>query len=169
MSIRRRGGAREGAGRRPILSDEQRLKIGAAIHRRLWRKTQAEFVRSVEAKFGDDNLRALWASLEATPRAGRRKVDPEALADHLADIQAEIEEGGLQGRRYFRGPTRVAPGIRGPIIRSVARAASRLLRASVSERTVERCLEEYRAIEARVTSELGTYAPDIESDSSDEI
>jgi hypothetical protein len=87
----------------------------------------------------------------------------------LADIEAEIEEGGLQGRRYFRGPTKVSPGIRGSIIRSVARAASRLFCISASERTVERCVEEYRAIDAKATAELATYVPDIERDSSDEV
>jgi hypothetical protein len=169
MPTRRRGGARRGAGRKPILTDLQRLKIGAAIDRRLWRKTRTDFVRSVDAKFADDDLRALWARLQATPDIDRRKVDPNALADLLADIEAEIEEGGLQGQRRFRGPIRVAPGIRKPIIRSVARAASRLYCASVSERTAERCLEEYRAINAKVTAELANYTPDIESGDTDEV
>lgn len=169
MPTSRRGGARQGAGRKPILTGLQRLKIGAAIDRRLWRKTRADFVRSVDAKFADDDLRSLWARLQATPDVSRRKLDPDALADLFADIEAEIEEGGLQGQRHFQGPTRVAPGIRGPIVRSVARAACRLYRVSVSERTAERCLEEYRAIEAKVTAELASHMPDVENGEADEV
>jgi hypothetical protein len=53
------------------LTDEQRLQIGAAIHRRLWRRTRAEFARAVEAKFADDDLSALWTALNKIPTADR--------------------------------------------------------------------------------------------------
>jgi hypothetical protein len=165
----RRGGARDGAGRKPILTDLQRLQIGVAIDWRLRRKTRADFVRAVDAKFADDDLRALWARLDATRDVDRRKVDAEALAALLADIEVEIEEGALQGRRYFRGPTRVAPGIRRPIVRSVARAASRLYGVAISERMAERCLEEYRAIDAKVTAELSGCTPGSGSGEADDV
>jgi hypothetical protein len=167
MRTSRRGGARDGAGRKPILTDEQRLQIGAAIHRRLWRKTRAEFARTVDAKFADDDLLALWAELNKIPTAERRNVDSDDA--RLADIQVEIEEGGLQGRRYFSGPRRIAPRVRGPIVRSVARAASRLFGVSISLRTAERCLEEYRALDARVSRELATDMPKIEDDDAGKV
>ena len=162
MRTRRRGGTRQGAGRKPILTDEQRLQIGAAIHRRLWRRTRVEFARAVDAKFADDDLAALWAELNRIAIAERRNLDFGDV--RLADVQVEIEEGGLQGRRYFSGPRRVGPRIRGPVVRSVARAASRLFGVSISPRTAERCLEEYRAIDARFSRELATDLPNIEDE-----
>jgi hypothetical protein len=149
------------------LTDEQRLQIGAAIHRRLWRRTRAEFARAVDARFADDDLSALWAELDKIPIAGRRNVDFDDT--RLADIEVEIEEGGLQGRRYFSGPRRVASRIREPIVRSVARAASRFFGVSISPRTAERCLEEYRALDARVTRELATRMPNIEDDDAGKV
>jgi hypothetical protein len=56
------------------------------------------------------SLSALWAELDKIPVADRRNVDVDDA--RLADIEVEIEEGGLQGRRYFSGPRRVAPSIR---------------------------------------------------------
>jgi hypothetical protein len=147
------------------LTDEQRLQIGAAIHRRLWRRTRAEFARAVDAKFADDDLSALWAELDKIPTADRRKVDFDDV--RFADIEVEIDEGGLQGRRYFSGPRRVAPRIRGPIVRSVARAASRFFGVSISSRTAERCLEEYRALDARVSHALATDMPNVDDDDAD--
>ena len=144
------------------MTDEQRLQIGAAIHRRLWRRTRAEFARAVDAKFADDDFSALWAELNKVPIADRRNVEFDDV--RFADIEVEIEEGGLQGRRYFSGPSRVAPRIRGPIVRSVARAASRLFGVSISPRTAERCLEEYRAIDAKLSRELAAHMPNNEDD-----
>jgi len=46
----------------------------------------------------------------------------------------------------------------------VARAASRFFGVSVSARTAERCLEEYRALDARVSRELATDMLKIEED-----
>jgi len=162
MRTARRGGTRQGAGRKPILTDEQRLQIGAAIHRRLWRRTRVEFARAVDAKFADDDLATLWAGLNKIPVADRHKVDVDDV--RLADIKVEIEEGGLHGRRYFSGPRRVAPRIRGPIVRSVARAATRLFGVSISPRTAERCLEEYRALDARFSRELATDMRNIDDE-----
>jgi hypothetical protein len=85
MKTSRRGGARQGAGRKPILTDEQRLQIGAAIHRRLWRRTRAAFARAVDGKFADDDLSALWAELNKIPTADRRKVDLTTSQDSRTD------------------------------------------------------------------------------------
>jgi hypothetical protein len=163
----RRGGARQGSGRKPILTDEQRLQIGAAIHRRLWRRTRAKFAGAVDANFADDDLSTLWADLNRIPIADRHKVHVDDA--RLSDIEVEIEEGGLQGRRYFRGPRRVAPGIRGPIVRGVARAAFRFFGVSISPRMAERCLEEYRELDAKLSREPATHRPKIEDDDSGKV
>jgi hypothetical protein len=84
------------------------------------------------------------------PSTGRQGT----LALLLADLEADIEEGILQGRRRLAVPTRVKPGIRRPIIRSVARAASRLWRVAVSQRAAEICLEEYRTWNRRTGEQL---------------
>jgi hypothetical protein len=154
MATAKRGGARPGAGRKPILSDLQRLKVGAAIERRLWRRTRAEFARTIDVKLAEDEVPQNWERLRAVPVADRRRVDKAALDMLLEDIAVDIEEGVLQGRRYLPGPTRVKPGIRDPIIRSVARAASRMWRVPVSARAAEICLEEYRAMSARADVQL---------------
>ena len=60
------------------------------------------------------------------------------------------------------GPRRTVPRIRGPIVRNVARAASRSFGISVSPRTAERCLEDYRALVARLSRELATKGERVE-------
>lgn len=153
-----RGGARRGAGRKPVLTSEQRLEIGAVIHDMLWRETRARSDRALEAKLAEDDLPMLWAGLDRMRHAHSDVGDRQ-----LADIQAAIEEGILQGRRYVPGPIRIAPGIRQSIIRRVALAASQRWRLTVSERMAERCLEEYRALKARVDADMADYVPDIDS------
>jgi hypothetical protein len=153
-----RGGARRGAGRKPVLTSEQRLEIGAVIHDMLWRETRARSDRAIEAKLAEDDLPTLWAGLDRM-----RHAHPDVCDRQLADIQAAIEEGILQGRRYVPGPIRIAPGIRVSIIRRAALAASRRWRLTVSERMAERCLEEYRALKARVDAEMAGYLPDIDN------
>jgi hypothetical protein len=140
--LKKRGGARQGAGRPPKLTDLQRLQLGGAVERRLWRRTRARFVQSLDAKVSeasDGELPRLWAQIWSVPPADRHRVD---LGRILHDVDAEIETT-LQGRRYFPGPTKIAAGIRAPVIRSMARAASRRWKKDVTPRMVKRCLEEY--------------------------
>lgn len=144
-----RGGARRGAGRKPALTSTQRLIIGAVIHDMLWRKTRARSDAALEAKLAEDDLPMLWAGLKRMRHARFDIRDRQ-----LADIQASIEEGVPQGQRYVPGPITVAPGIRRPIIRGVARTASQRWRLTVSERMAERCLEEYRAFMARADADV---------------
>src|SRR6266545_7332958 len=155
---RGRGGARRGAGRKAVLTSEQRLEIGAVIHDMLWRETRARSNRVLAAKLVEDDLPMLWAGLDRM-----RQAHPVVRDRQLADIQAAIEEGILQGRRYVPGPIRIAPGIRRSIIRRVALAASQRWHLPVSERMAERCLEEYRALKARVDADMADYVPDIDN------
>jgi hypothetical protein len=136
---RRRGGARRGAGRKSVLTSDQRLEIGAVIHDMLWRETRARSNRVLAAKLAEDDLPMLWADLARM----------------------------LQGRRHVPGPIRVAPGIRRSIIRRVALAASQRWRLTVSERMAERCLEEYRALKAKVDAEMADYVPNIDDPDKD--
>ncbi|MBL6613333.1 MAG: hypothetical protein ISP49_00365 [Reyranella sp.] len=104
----------------------------------------------------------LWADLDRT-----RDAHPDVLDRQLGDIQAAIEEGILQGRRYFPGPLRIAPGIRRSVIRRVALAASQRWHLTVSERMAERCLEEFRALKANVDADMADYVPDIDNPDKD--
>jgi hypothetical protein len=152
----KRGGARQRAGRPPELTDLQRLAIGALVDRRLWEKTLAAWRRGLDAKFSeltDGELPRIHAQIGDTPPANRHKVDPEALDLALFDAEAVIETD-LYGKRHFKGPTRVAAGIRGPLIRTVARAASRRWGKEITPRMVKRCLEDFRAMKARVDAQL---------------
>jgi hypothetical protein len=146
MASAKRGGVRRGAGRKPVLGSLQRLQVGAMVHDALQQETQDRFDRALDARIAEDEeLPQIWARLGATPRRGRRDIDPESLAILLADAQAAIEEGVLQGRRYFPGPGTTAPGVREPILRRVARDVSRRWKKRITPRMVEKCLEEYRA------------------------
>jgi hypothetical protein len=167
-----RGGARPGAGRPSKLTALQRLQIGAEIERRLWCRTQALFDQSIEAKSDDDGLlKKNWERIWAMPvgATDRCRVKPAALQDLLDDNQIMIQDGGLRGQQYFRGPSKVAAGIREPIIRSVALEASRLLQVAVLPRTAEKCLEEFRAREKKLAADLAGYEPVIASDKADEV
>lgn len=152
-----RGGARKGAGRKAMLSSQQRLYLGAMIHARLWDETRALFDRKLAASLTEDEIPALWDRLDDHRRAGRAE-DVEVT---LWDIQAAIDEGVLQGRRYFQGPTKVAPRLREQVIRSAARLMSRRWQLPVSSRLAERCLEEFRTISARADAELADDKPDV--------
>ena len=158
----KRGGARRGAGRKPLLTSEQRLEIGAIIHDVLWRKTRARSDNSLQAILAEDDLPMLWADLDRM-----RHAHPDVRDRQLADIQAAIDEGILQGPRYFPGPIRIAPGIRRSVIRRVALAASQRWQLTVSERMAERCLEEFRALKARVDAAMADYVPDIDNPDKD--
>lgn len=161
-TTRGRGGARRGAGRKAVLTSEQRLEIGAVIHDMLWRETRARSNKVLAAKLAEDDLPMLWAGLDRM-----RHARPDVRDRQLADIQAAIEEGILQGRRYVPGPVRIALGIRRSIIRRVALAASQRWPLTVSERMAERCLEEYRTLKARVDADMADYVPDIDNPDSD--
>ena len=97
--------------------------------------------RALADKLAEDDLPELWAGLHRL-----RQGDPDLRDRQLCDIQASIEEGVLQGRRWIPGPTRTVSGIRPAILRKVARAASRRWGVAVSERMAERCLEEYQGV-----------------------
>ena len=148
-SAKARGGARPGAGRKPLLTPEQRLALGAVINDMLWRETRDRADEKLHAVLAEDDLPVLWADHDRARRATRNIGDR-----HLWDIQAAIEEGVLQGRRRVPGPTRVAAGIRRRVVRSAALAASQRWQTRISERMAERCLEEYRAFKARSDSEV---------------
>jgi hypothetical protein len=111
------------------------------------------FDQSLDAKYDYDGvLQKNWQRIWDMPAADR--ADPTALQDLLDENQIEIEEGGPQGQQYFPGPTRIAAGIRAPITRSIARAASRRWREEITPRMVKRCLEDYRRIKAATDAQL---------------
>jgi hypothetical protein len=136
--------------------------VGARIHDLLWRSTHADFDRALDARLDDDGeLKRLWARLHVTRKEGRDKVDPQELDRILSDIQAEIEEGVLQGQRYVPGPTQVGRGLRKPIIASVARDIAQRLGKPFTYDMAERCLEEYRALQRRIDKDMEGYEPGI--------
>jgi hypothetical protein len=167
MPKNKRGGARKGAGRKQVLTDVQRMRLGVAIQRRLCRKSYAIFRQSLYADLLEDYIPQQWAKLWAIPPADRARVaalprdDPKGLDALLSDIRTDIEKGVLQGRRYFHAPRMAANGIRAPIICSVAKAASRRWRIEVTDRMAEKCLKEFRRIIARVDADLADDQPDV--------
>jgi hypothetical protein len=150
------GGARLGAGRPPKLTELQRLQrlqIGAAVEWCLWQRTQVLFDQSLDAKYDYDGvLQKNWQQMWDMPVADR--ADPTALQDLLDENQIEIEAGGQQGFNYFPGPTKIAAGLRKPIIRSIAQAVSQRWGEEFTPRMVKRCLEAYRRFKAKTDTQL---------------
>lgn len=156
-----RGGKRSGAGRPLILSAVDKLCVGALVQHRLRKKTQAAFDRSIRQKHSEDNLEALWRRLNEIPVPVRQRLRRKWEAEHpgeaydaqlddseigslLAEIRGAIEEGGLQGRRYFAAPERATKDALKQVLRVMTRAGRRCGLA-ITERMAKSCLDQYRA------------------------
>jgi hypothetical protein len=73
MANTRRGGKRPGAGRKPRLSVEKRLDLGALVEARLAEAARIRLKEMVEAGNERFNLREKWARLQSIPVAERRR------------------------------------------------------------------------------------------------
>ncbi len=139
-----RGGKRARAGRKSLLSYEDRLTIGADVHNRL----AAAAERKKDAKLDqrlDPDLKSSWTLLHSLPLKSRRSATAERL---LYDVKAE-----LAGRDNTRVPHRRVYGGREEIIREVALERSKELGKRITVRTAEKCLEEYRSITKKLRAD----------------
>ncbi len=153
-----RGGRRVGAGRKPRLTYFEKLAIGAQCER-LWREVcqRAEKDAIDQATF---RAREQWAKAAAVPR-GERQAFIESRYfqdDYLDDVRFALKEDqGIEPVDDDREPDRVVTirparpkGHRTRIISKIAGERG------ASERMVERCWKEFRAVQRRIDNETDT-------------
>jgi hypothetical protein len=170
----RRGGKRPGAGRKLVLLWKERLEVGAEADKRLRQAAEARQVAMVEARNERFSLPEKFARLEdirARKIAQLRKQVP-GLPDHLLRQQLrdslmnndDVEEAKLDtrdavGELYSSDKIEISDhqlryGLRRQVFATVAKEKSKDLRRTITPRMVKQCLEEYRALDARLHSTL---------------
>lgn len=145
-----KGGRRPGAGRKRILSVEDRLVVGALVEDELRLAAEGQTDAAIRKAFQDVDLESQWRRLHSIPvrqrQAWRRRLlvegkseeeDDSPISQLLADVSTDIGD-----RRHFPGATATPYGARRQALAEIAR------RRGLTVRMVEKCLEEYRAFKA---------------------
>jgi hypothetical protein len=151
MIKKNRGGLRRGAGRKPLLTVEEEIAIGAEIHNRIYAARRAN-KRTGNELVITPALKDLWRQLNDIPIEQRRQLarkgmlesyegDEGLFGQWMSDVQTEI--GDMKPLKIAaEGPR----GVREQIIRDVAQEKSAHYGMKISERKAERCLESWRSI-----------------------
>lgn len=155
----RRGGRREGAGRKPILDEDQRLLIGSRCQQ-LWEDKQHDALMA-HSQEGSKLIQVEYDKINKIPIHERKAWgDSEAQQDHLDNIEFALREAQGIDADDDRMPSSVTnysvPRIKGqrkPIIIQVADESSIDYGIFISERTVEACWKEWR----KVLKEINTF------------
>ena len=158
------GGARDRAGRKPRLNENQQLWTGAYYDHcwgklirslaRLRQRSDAEkYAISKEGDAGKNALseiRDFQRSLRKLPLGERRGGFASYWQEHVGDL---IEATG--GRFVSYAPyTKRAKGFRPALLRTIALKASKRFGTEVSPRMVERAMKQYRAERAAERADL---------------
>jgi hypothetical protein len=148
-----RGGARKNGGRKPKLTVEERLAIGARCESR-----QQEAYR-IKAKTEIAGARRIvskeWAKAKAVPVSQRKRwIDSEAGREHLEDVEYALREDQGISPDDQRDPVRLSrieikrpKGLSTKIICEIANRESEKRKTHISEHMVERCWTEFRKFE----------------------
>lgn len=154
-SLRGHGGARDGAGRRAVLNDEQRLWIGVyyqncwdeLTRKRARRRQRSDATKTAIRKVGVagkealSQLRSAHRDLRKLPvqhRSGKWVSYPRERAKDWI-------ENALGGRHVSYAPYIKRPkGLRPALMRYVALKASKEFGVKVSQRMVESSMKQYR-------------------------
>jgi hypothetical protein len=154
MVIKRKGGKRQGAGRKPVLSAVERLDLRARVEARLAEAARVRLKEMVEARNERFNLREKWARLQSIPVDERRRRQSTKRNwadddDTVLDVRDAV--AALYGSNKIEiSIAKLRYGLRRQIVATVAKEKSKELRRSITPRLAERCLEEYRAISSRL-------------------
>jgi hypothetical protein len=144
-----RGGRRDGAGRKKLLTEEQRVILGTVTAGLLRERTNASADAKFAAQHADTDLEYLWTRLHAVPPENRKKPEgQDRLSIWLDDIEEEIRSPPLRGRRWERGPLIAAKRMRLVTFRDVAKEASQHWGLKITSRMVKRCLDEFEQVMA---------------------
>lgn len=143
----RHGGKRFGAGRKRALTPEEELWVGTEAHNRMAAIQDARFLETARNLIPED-VQLRWAILKAVPVAQR---PTRTRPSHVQDLIGDVRDGTARlGRRAVRVPK--PQGIRPLVLMQVAEDATKRFSKPISPRLVKACLEQYRAILARLPS-----------------
>ena len=145
-----RGGARKNAGRKPKLTDEEQLWIGAECESRQQKANRGKEKPGIAGK--RRGVAKEWAKAKAVPISERKEwIDSEAGREYLEDVEFALREDQGILPDDPCDPARVSrieiKRPKGPTTKIIRRVANR---ESISEHTVKRCWTEYRKMLARL-------------------
>jgi hypothetical protein len=178
--MKKRGGKRPGAGRRPKFSVEEEWIIGGMvdghIKRRKRRVTNQLFDEADATAYGQlykklvADLNAVDSRYVAPPGASREtqfaltkkfrgKIDRDVLRRQFLKIEKAAERAN---KEYVppRLPAKTPDGFRDLAIRAMVRLLRRLDH-NVPYDTVEDYLERYRKVKARLDADMAGYVADV--------
>ncbi len=163
-----RGGARQNAGRRPLLTVEQRLLLGSDCEKKLQELKDAALQDHIQERLsaGGSEYLHYVESVNAIPVHKRPKRTVDEIEQHEADIEAELLAiAGLSmhsvdpAPRLLIIPYKQPKGVRKQIISAVAADWSHRIGKPISESTVKKCWDEWRAEVAWLRQQLGGTKP----------
>jgi hypothetical protein len=145
-----KGGAGRGQGRKPVLTEYERISVGSRCER-IWRIKIEDRLREVIAK-ETSIVRQLWEQANAVPPPDREAwLRSQDGWDYIDDVEFALrEQFGISPDDPRPAPRMIqltAPrplGTRQSIISIVAAEESAARHKSISNRLVEACWKEYR-------------------------
>lgn len=167
-----RGGARNNAGRKPLLTDLQRIRVGAECQNRLDAEARAQARQRIDARSDRTTYSEVVEAVHQIPLAERRSWTEDDHADHSFDVDMALrrdqgvlrdpeksydeddefvpeivgdDDFGPEPVRYHSEPLRRPQGVNQRIRRDVAREMSAHFGVELKERFVQKCWDEYRA------------------------
>lgn len=156
-AILSRGGAGRGQGRKPVLSDWQRIVVGQECETRWQDEIKSRLDTKVAESF--ELVEEEWARLHRVPVPRRRAwLQSEEAGIVFADIEiARRERLGLSDNDRLPSIASFSvprpKGLRREIISQVAVDETQARGFSVSERLVEACWKEYRQLIQEIRSD----------------
>ena len=165
-----RGGRREGAGRKRVLDEWERLAVGGRCEE-VWRE-MSEDARLKHVSARTTHVQAVWDEARAIPVSERRKwIKSHAFRDYLEDVEfalqsddgisppeneaGEVEPGiEIRADRLLDVTVPRLKGYRQDIIDRIAADETRLRGHDVSSNLVKLCWKEFRSAEAEARQGL---------------
>ena len=158
-----RGGFRANAGRKPLLSDIDRLEVGIQCETEFLSAAKAKEEAAFESVFAQSDYAAVIAKINTIPVHLRLKwLESEECEQHLADVELERHavavtdpDGGESASRIVSIPPQKPTGVRKRIVTAVAEDWSNRIGRRITPSTVTRCWEEARSFIKRISEHNG--------------
>jgi hypothetical protein len=163
-SDKRHGGARDGAGRRAVLNEDQQSWIGA-YYQNSWEKLirglarlrrRSDAIKYAIGTQGDAGKGAL-SQLQSTQHSLRKLTTRERRGGWARNLREQAEDlieatGGryISYAPYIKRPQSFRPAL----LRTIALKASKRFGVKVSQRMVESSLKQYRALREEIRAYL---------------
>lgn len=154
-----RGGSRLNAGRKPLLTNLERLWVGVQCEDAFRAAAQAKQQAEVDRVFAQSDYAAVIAKVQAIPVHLRFAwLQSEEFEQHRDDVELESHaiagtdmDEGQAAPRIVTIPPQKPTGVRRNIIATVAEDWSKRIGKPISKSTVTRCWEEARAMHRAIT------------------